>query len=179
LTLPPSLALVHHYALALEQRCRPHLKICNASWNVDEMSSNVRTTWMDLSRAVDSPGKTLEFLLSSTRAAEAAKRFFLTALYASACSASQAPPIEEQVAQSAAEAAPNTTRLAPRVMNVEKHAASPQAIADLKASGRRPESVELRQVNYFNNLLEPDHRFLKRLVKPGMGFFCLETAWNT
>jgi IS6 family transposase len=86
--------------------------------------------------------------LSSTRDAEAAKRFFLKALYSSACSASQAPPIEEQVAQAAAEAAPNTTRLAPRVMNVDKNAAYPKAIADLKASGRLPKSVELRQVTY-------------------------------
>src|SRR5712692_8192234 len=38
------------------------------------------------------------------------------------------------------------------------------------------ESVELRQVNYLNNLVEHDHRFIKRLVKPGLGFFSLETA---
>jgi IS6 family transposase len=37
----------------------------------------------------------------------------------------------------------------------------------------------LRQVKYPNNLIEQDHRFIKRLVKPGMGFFSLQTAWNT
>jgi IS6 family transposase len=39
--------------------------------------------------------------------------------------------------------------------------------------------VELRQVKYLNNLIEQDHRFIKRLVKPGMGFFSFETARRT
>ncbi len=30
-----------------------------------------------------------------------------------------------------------------------------------------------------NNLIEQDHRFIKRLVKPGMGFFSFERAWRT
>ena len=68
---------------------------------------------------------------------------------------------------------------APRVINVDKNAASPKAIAELKASGRLSEGVELRQVNYLNNLVEQDHRFIKRVVKPGMGFFSFETVWRT
>jgi transposase, IS6 family len=36
-----------------------------------------------------------------------------------------------------------------------------------------------RQVKYLNNLIEQDHRFIKRLTKPGMGFFSFETAWRT
>src|SRR5437764_3946847 len=40
-------------------------------------------------------------------------------------------------------------------------------------------AVELRQVKYLNNLIEQDHRFIKRLVKPGMGFFSTATAWRT
>ena len=52
-------------------------------------------------------------------------------------------------------------------------------MADLKAAGMLPEEVELRQVKYLNNLIEQDHRFIKRLVKPGMGFFSFETAWRT
>jgi transposase-like protein len=39
--------------------------------------------------------------------------------------------------------------------------------------------VELRQVKYLNNVIEQDHRFIKRLTKPGMGFFSFETAWRT
>ena len=63
--------------------------------------------------------------------------------------------------------------------NVDKHAAYPKAIAELKAAGILAEQVELRQVNYLNSLIEQDHRFLKRLVKPGMGFFSFETAGRT
>ena len=75
-----------------------------------------------------------------------------------------------------AAADPNTSRPAPRVINVDKNAAYPKAMAELKASGVLPESVELRQVKYLNNLIEQDHRFIKRLVKPGLGFFLVETA---
>ena len=42
-----------------------------------------------------------------------------------------------------------------------------------------PDSCELRQCKYLNNLIEQDHRFIKRLVKLGMGFFSFETAWRT
>ncbi len=55
----------------------------------------------------------------------------------------------------------------------------PKAIAELKAAGILPASVGLRQVKYLNNLVEQDHRFIKRLVKPGMGFFSMETAGRT
>jgi transposase, IS6 family len=64
----------------MEKRCRPHLKACNDSWRVDETYMKIKKTWMYLYRAVDSEGSTLEFLLSPTRDAEAAKRFFVTSL---------------------------------------------------------------------------------------------------
>jgi IS6 family transposase len=51
--------------------------------------------------------------------------------------------------------------------------------SELKAEGMVPESCELRQVKYLNNLIEQDHRFIKRRVKPGLGFFSFETAWRT
>ncbi len=72
-----------------------------------------------------------------------------------------------------------TSPSTPRVMNVDKNAASPKAIAELKAAGILPEWIELRQVKYLNNLIEQDHRFIKRLVKPGLAFFSLETAGRT
>jgi transposase, IS6 family len=34
-------------------------------------------------------------------------------------------------------------------------------------------------VKYLNNFAEQDHRFIKRLAKPGMGFFSWQTAWKT
>lgn len=160
----------------LEKRYRGHLKACNDSWRVDETYIKIKKTWMYLYRAVDSEGNTLEFLLSPTRDAEAAKRFFLNALRPSARSASGACPIgEAETASSLHRASPS----APRVINVDKNAAYPKAIAELKATGVLPHHVELRQVKYLNNLVEQDHRFMKRLTKPGMGFFSFETAWRT
>ncbi|GHP00227.1 hypothetical protein KSF_102740 [Reticulibacter mediterranei] len=55
---------------------------------------------------------------------------------------------------------------------------TPKAIVELKAAGILPEHVELRQVKYRGNLTEQDHRFMKRLTKPGMGFFSDLTAWR-
>ncbi len=168
---------VQDYAPELEKRSRPHLKAPNDSWRVDETYIKIKGTWTYLYRAVDSDGNTLEFLLSPTRDAEAAKRFFLKALHSTAASAPQAHPVEEQVTEPTAAANPVTS--APRVINVDKNASYPKAMADLKVCGVLPETVELRQVKYLNNLIEQDHRFIKRLVKPGMGFFSFETAWRT
>ena len=55
----------------------------------------------------------------------------------------------------------------------------PRHEVELKAEGAIPEGCELRQVKYLNNIVEQDHRFIKRRVKPGLGFFSPETAWNT
>src|SRR6202011_4083941 len=101
------------------------------------------------------------------------------ALGACADSAPHAEPSEEKMAQHPISANHQASRQAPRVINVDKNAAYPKAISELKASGILPESVELRQVKYLNNLIEQDHRFIKRLTKPGMGFFSFETAWRT
>jgi IS6 family transposase len=60
--------------------------------------------------------------------------------------------------------------------HVDKHAAHPKVMADLKATGLLAESVDLRQVNYLNTLIEQDHRVIKWVIKPGMGFFSFETA---
>jgi len=170
---------VQKYAPELEKRCRPHLKACNGSWKVDETYIKIKTVWFYLYRAVDSAGNTLEFLLSPTRDAEAATRFFCKALHVTPSSTPQACLVQEQVAQPTVSAHLNSTKPAPRVINVDKNAAYPKAIADLKAAGILPASVELRQVKYLNNLIEQDHRFIKRLTKPGMGFFSFETAWRT
>ncbi len=114
----------------------------------------MKKQWVYLYRAVDSQGNTLDFFFSSTRDAKAAKEFLLKTLTASRTSK-------------------------PRVITVDKKAASPKALNELKTEGYLPEQVELRQVNYLNNRIEQDHRFIKRLIKPGMGFFSFETAWRT
>src|SRR5579864_6336017 len=135
---------VQSYAPELEKRCRPHLRMTNDSWRVDETYVKVKKVWMYLYRAVDSQGNTLKFLLSPTRNALAA---------------------------------PHTRT--PRVIAVDKNAAYPKAFKELKAARLMPDACELRQSKYLNNLVEQDHRFMKRLVKLGMGFFSFETAWRT
>jgi transposase, IS6 family len=145
---------VQAYAPELEKRSRPHLKACNDSWRVDETYIKVKKEWVYLYRAVDSAGNTLDFFFSSTRDAHAAKKFLLKTLASS-------------------------TPSEPRVINVDKNAAYPKAFNELKAEGIIPERCELRQVKYLNNMIEQDHRFIKRLTKPGMGFFSFETAWRT
>ena len=142
------------YAPELERRCRPHLKATTDSWRVDETYIKVKGTWMYLYRAVASQGSTLEFLLSETRDAQAAKRFFSKALAAS-------------------------HTVTPRVITVDKNAAYPKALTELKEEGRVPPQSELRQVKELNNLVEQDHRFIKRRVKPGLGFCSFQTAWRT
>jgi transposase, IS6 family len=170
---------VQEYAPQFDKRCRPHLKACNDSWKVDETYIKIKKVWMYLYRAVDSEGSTLEFLLSPTRDAEAAKRFFCKALQSPACSASQVSAPDQKGIKDVTVVGGKATRAVPRVINVDKNAAYPKAMADLKAAGVLPASVELRQVKYLNNLIEQDHRFIKRLVKPGLGFFSLETAGRT
>ena len=145
---------VQQYAPELDRRCRPHLKETTDSWRVDETYVKVKGAWMYLYRAVDSAGNTLEFLLSATRDAAAAKQFFRKTLGAAHA-------------------------VAPRVITVDKNAAYPKAFQELKAEGLFPKTEDLRQVKYLNNLVEQDHRFIKRLVKPGLGFSAFETAWRT
>ncbi len=65
------------------------------------------------------------------------------------------------------------------MITVDKNAAYPKAQSELQAEGAIPEGCELRQIKYLNNIVEQDHRFIKRRVKPGLGFFSFETAWNT
>jgi len=67
----------------------------------------------------------------------------------------------------------------PRVINVDKNAAYPPAIDALKADENLPETTELRQVKYLNNRVEQEHRFIKRLTKPGMGFASFNSARRT
>jgi hypothetical protein len=95
----PSIVGESQCAPEIEKHCRPHLKAGNDSRKVDETSIKVKKVWVYLYRAVDSQENTLEFLLSSTRDAEAAKRFFCKALHIPECSAAQAYLIGEQMAQ--------------------------------------------------------------------------------
>jgi transposase-like protein len=65
------------------------------------------------------------------------------------------------------------------VITVDKNAASLKAFNELQAQGAITNFCELRQVNYLNNIVDQDHRFSKRCLKAGLGFFSFETPWNT
>lgn len=72
-----------------------------------------------------------------------------------------------------------THTCSPRVITVDKNAAYPKAIDELKQKKELPKQVKLRQKKYLNNIVEQDHRPIKRLVKPGMGFKSFNTARRT
>jgi transposase, IS6 family len=131
---------IQAYAAELDRRIRPHLRPSNGSWRVDETYIRVKGRWTYLYRAVDSRGQTIDFLLSAKRDAEAAKRFFRTAL-----------------------AQPHTVN--PRTITVDKNPAYPKAVAAMKDGGELWRFSRLRQVKYLNNIVEQDHRRVKRLTR--------------
>jgi len=164
---------VQRSAPELDKRCRAHLKATTDSWKVDETSINVKKVWVSLSRAVDSEGNTIEFFFSPTRDAEAAKRFSLKALRSSARSASGECSMGEAETVSSL---PTASQSAPRVINVDKNAASPKAIMELKAARSLPEEVELRQVKSLNHLIEQDHRAHQALDETWDGLLFLRDS---
>jgi IS6 family transposase len=145
---------IQAYATELEKRVRPHLRLSNGSWRVDETYIKVKGRWTYLYRAVDSHGQTIDFLLSAKRDAAAAKRFFRKAL-----------------------AEPHTVN--PRTITVDKNPAYPKAVTEMKDDGELWRRSRLRQVKYLNNIVEQDHRRIKRLTRPGLGFGGFRTARRT
>ncbi|KEK20344.1 IS6 family transposase [Bacillus gaemokensis] len=142
---------VHQYSPELDKRLRRHLKSTNDSWRVDETYVKVKGQWMYLYRAVDSKGNTSDFYLNKTRDSEAAKRFFKKAL------------LSFHVSK-------------PRVITVDKNPAYPMAIEKLKKEKKMPEGIQIRQVKYLNNIVEQDHRFIKKRVRSMLGFKSFYTA---
>ena len=67
----------------------------------------------------------------------------------------------------------------PRVINVDRNKAYPPAVEELKEEGVLSITTQLRQCKYLNNIVEQDHRFIKRRVNPGLGFFSFKTARRT
>ena len=145
---------VQRYAPELDKRCRPQLKATKDSSRVDETYIKIKRHWYYLYRAVDATGATLDLMLSATRNADAAERFFRQVLQAS-------------------------HPLTPRVSTVDKHAVYPLAFDALQHDGTLPETCLLRQCKYLNNMVEQDHRFVKRRVNPGLGFGAFATAQRT
>jgi transposase-like protein len=112
-----------------------------------------RGGWTYLYRAIDSAGDTIDFLLSPHRDLTAAKGFLRLAL-------SAAP-------------------VGPRVINVDGHPAYPTAIAELKDSGELSRSCRCRPAPFLNNIIEQDHRFVKKRVTASQGFRSVDGALST
>ena len=69
--------------------------------------------------------------------------------------------------------------VSPRTITVDRNPAYPRAVADMKRAGELWRFLGLRQCKYLNNIVEQDHRRIKRLVRPGLGFGSLGTARAT
>src|SRR3984893_6189186 len=136
---------VQCYGPELDQRLRPHLKSTNKSWRVDETYVRVKGRWCYLYRAIDSKGATIDFLLSAFRNADAAKRLFRKALS-------------------------DRSRPQPRVINTDLAPIYSSAIPDIKKDGTLRKRCRHRPVQYLNNILEQDHRAIKRRVNGKQGF---------
>jgi len=149
---------VQRYGPALAQRLRRHLKATGNPWRVNETYIRVKGRWCYLYRAIDSTGATIDFLLSALRDAAAAKCLFRQAL-----------------------SEPSHPR--PRVINTDQSRLYGAAIAEVKAEGTLRRRCRHRPVQYLNNILEQDHRALKRRVKPSRAFASStqrsERLWDT
>jgi transposase-like protein len=145
---------VQRYAPELSRRCRPELRMTNRSWRVDETYLRVAGKWTYLYRAVDSRGATIDFLLTARRDAAAAKRFFQKALR-------------------------SVGHPRPRVINMDGNPSYPKVIGELKGAGQLGRRCRCRPVRYLNNIVEQDHRAIKRRVRASQGFRSFDSARRT
>jgi IS6 family transposase len=145
---------VLRYAPILSQRIRCEMRRPNQSWRVDETYVRVAGRWTYLYRAVDSEGNTIDFMLSPNRDLAAAKHFLQLALW-------------------------RTKEVRPRVINVDGHPAYTRAIAELKSSGELGRRCRRRPSPYLNNIIEQDHRFIKKRIVASLWFRSVEGALQT
>ncbi len=94
--------------------------------------------WKYLYRAVDTAGQTINFLLTAKRVAAAAQRFFRKAI---------------------------RHHDEPEVVTIDKSGANTAALVTLNAGKPGEETITIRQSKYLNNLIEQDHRNIKRRIK--------------
>ena len=128
---------------------RKYKRSVGRSWRMDETYIKVKGAWKYLYRAVDKEGNTIDFLLTAKRDKAAAMRFFKKAINRN--------DIPEKVAMDKSGA---------------NKAAIDQIIKDSDTS------IVLRQVKYLNNIVEQDHRAVKRITKPMLGFKSFQSAKN-
>ncbi|WP_088508683.1 IS6 family transposase, partial [Burkholderia ubonensis] len=136
---------VHRWAIkllpVLEKAFRQRKRSVGKSWRMDETYIKVNGAWKYLYRAVDKDGNTIDFLLRARRDKAAARRYF-----------------EKSIAQNGA----------PETVTIDKSGANLAALKDINVTREQP--IKIRQQKYLNNIVEQDHRAIKRRTRPMMGF---------
>ena len=122
--------------------------------NADGIFVRVGGGWRYLYRAVDGTGQTIDFLLSATRDKKAAKRFLRQALRRE-----------------------NTRN--PRTVVTDRLKSYPGAVREMKREGELWRFTRHRRGRWLNNLVEQDHRRIKRRTRPMLGFESFRTARRT
>ncbi|MBD8658507.1 IS6 family transposase [Oxalobacteraceae sp. CFBP 13730] len=120
----------------IEEMALKHKRPVGGSWRMDETYIKVKGVWKYLYRAVDEQGKTVDFLLTAKRDMAAAKRFFDTAMGANGD---------------------------PNKIATDKSGANRATTNAINAG--RDVQILVRQVKYLNNIVEQDHRAIKRLTR--------------
>ena len=151
---------VTHYAPLLEEKFRKNLKRkTGVSWRMDETYIKIKGVWHYLYRAVDKEGDTIDFMLSKKRDEAAATAFFEKAIESSGL------PEKVTIDKSGAN-------------NAGMNAINLQLII-LYFLGLPFMPIIIRQIKYLNNIVEQDHRSIKRITNPMMGFKSFHSAEAT
>jgi transposase, IS6 family len=124
------------------------------SYRLDETYVKVGKAWKYLYRAVDSHGQTIEFMLSDRRDVSAAKRFFRKLMRAD-------------------------HRRLPFTIGTDKHASYPEAFASSAMEKVLPRDCKWRRVKCLNNVIEQDHRTIRRRWRAMQCFRSFHTAERT
>ena len=127
----------------LDKTFRRHKRAVGRRWRMDETYIKVRGQWKYLYRAIDTAGQTIDFLLTAKRDVAAALRFFRKAI---------------------------RHHGEPTVITIDKSGANTAALAALNADKPEEETITIRQSKYLNNLVEQDHRNIKRRTRSMLGF---------
>jgi putative transposase len=134
---------VEKFTSLLDVRFRARKADVNASWCMDETYIRVNGKWVYLYRAVDKYGHTIDFLLRAKRDSQAAKSFLRKAIK------QHGKPIK---------------------VNVDKSGSNKAALDAINQSYPEGQRIEIRQNKYLNNLIEGDHRFIKKRTRITLGF---------
>jgi len=142
---------VQQYSSIINRRVRKYLHPTNDSWRVDETYIRIKGKWCYLYRAVDSKGVTIDFWISENRDKKSADKFFKKALRSS----------HNQI---------------PRVITTDKYYTYEVLINELIYSSDLSCRTQHRQIQYLNNIVEQDHRFIKKIINPMLGFKNFKSA---